>query len=344
MQPTPQTEVSTVAPSPPTGKAVVSAPSRAAGRSSRLRPVLVGAALLLIGGLIGGLIVARRQQADADVLTINGNPITQEQFFHRLQIAAGAPVLRQMYAEEMQLQFAKQMGVLPTQAEVDAKYAEAQKQPNFAQNLKASRQTPEDVKHSLLVNLAQAAIYNKGITVSDADIHAFYDRNTDRRNPQARYYHPEAVQVAVIVTDKPADMDRALHELARGVSFADVARAYSKDQRSAANGGLLPVVQRGRVDPKKFPGLEAKLFGLKPGEQIDRVQIAGAYWIIRCLSHTPETTIPFEQVKDECREGAMLSKGLAANGKSMQDEYTAFQKEAEVKVLWPQYKDTLPVK
>jgi parvulin-like peptidyl-prolyl isomerase len=319
------------------------AKARVQGRANRLFSLLLGIALLLLGGVIGGLIVHQRDQADPVIATVNGAPITQNAFFHRLQIAAGTPVMRQMVAEEMQLQFAKQMGVLPADAEVDSRYTQASQQPQFQANLKSTHQTPDDVKHSLKVNLAQAAVFNKGISVSDSDIHAFYDHNTDKHNPNARYYRPETVQLAVIITDKPANVNQALHDLARGVPFATAAKAYSKD-RSAANGGLLPAIQRGRLDPKKFPGLEKRLFNMQPGEQIDRVKIAGAWWIIRCLNKQSEATVPFDKVKEECRMGAMLAKGLATNGKNMQDEYAAFQKEAEIKALWPQYAEAVSTK
>ncbi|HZP80906.1 MAG TPA: peptidyl-prolyl cis-trans isomerase [Chthonomonadaceae bacterium] len=309
----------------------------------RWRAVGVGLLLALAGYGVGAFITHRRDQASAVIVTVNGTPITQEAFFHRLEIAAGTSVMSQMVAEELKLQFAQKMGVFPTEAEVEARYAEGSKKPDFAENLKKSHQTLEDVKHSLRVYLAEQNVLAKGVTVNDDDIRAFYTAQSDRRNPNARYYRPEAVQIAAIVTATEAEARKALSELARSVPFAQVARAYSKD-RSAANGGLLPPVLRGRVDPKKFPGLEQRLFQMKVGEQIDLVKIAGAYWIIRCVGKQAEATVPFEQVKEECRTGALLSKGMAANGKTVQEQYAAFQKEADIKALWPQYQEAVEKK
>jgi parvulin-like peptidyl-prolyl isomerase len=343
MPPTTPTEITPLAQTPSTAQAVANAKSSSARLSNRLRLLLLGAALFLLGGIAGSLITHLRDPSHAVVASVNGTPITQEQFFHRLQIAAGTPVLRQMTTEELLLAFARQMGVLPTEAEVQAKYDQAQKQPGFTDTLAKSHQTPEDLKHSLLVNLARAAVFDKGVSVTDADIRAFYTLNADKRNPNARYYRPQAVQLAVIITDKTADIDKALHALASGTPFATAARALSKD-RSSANGGLLAPLLRGRMDAKKFPGLEARLFAMQSGQQIDRVKVAGAWWIIRCVGKQAEATIPFDQVKEECREGALLSKGLAANGKSMQEEYAAFQKEAQIKALWPDYAEAVNVK
>ena len=191
-----------------------------------------------------------------------------------------------MVAEEMQLQFAQKQGVLPSDADVDAKLAQAKAQPNFAANLAASRQTEDDLRHSLRVNMAQAAVLTKGVTVTDADVKAFYDKNTDKKNPTSRYYTPDAVQVAVIVTPTQQSANQAVLDLAGGMSFAQAAQKYSKDS-SASNGGLLPAILRGRSNLSKIPGLEPQLFNMQVGQQLSAVKIANAYWIIRCVGRAP---------------------------------------------------------
>ena len=325
-----------------------SAPTKAAGPTRTLqfsrfqtisarKPLLSIAVVFLLGlGVgIGGLLLAQR--AHSVVATVNGVPIRDRAFYHRLELAAGPQVLQQMVNEEMQIQFAAKLGVLPTDAEVEAKLAQARKQPNFAQSLAASRQTEDDLRHSLLANMAQAAVMTKGVTVTDADVQAFYNHNTDKSNPTARYYRPEATQVAVIVTPTQQAQNQALAALAAGTSFAQAAANFSTDP-SKARGGLLAPLLRGRSMVSKIPKLETLLFQMQVGQQRNGVKIGSNWWIIRCVGHSPAIIQPFSAVKDEAREGAMLAKGLPVNGKAMQAAFADFQKVSDIKPIWPQYK------
>ena len=90
------------------------------------------------------------------------------------------------------------------------------------------------------------------------------------------------------------------------------------------------------MDSAKFPGLEAVVFQMAVGQQTEG-QFAGAGWIIRCVGKAPERVVPFEQVKAECREGALLAKGMAKNGKKIEEEFAAYRRSARLEALWPRY-------
>jgi len=315
-------------------------------RRNMLAMALGGAILFALGGVVGSVSAHR---GDNPVLaTVNGVPIDRQQYTHRCETtivnnaAVGPQVLRQMVTEELALQYAAKQGVTPLDLEIEAKYQEAGKSANFADNLKKSFQTPEDVKHAVKTNLARSAVITKGISVSDADVQNFYKVNTDTKNPNARYYRPDAVQVAAIISDKEADINNAVHELATGVAFADVARKYSKD-KSSANGGVLPPIRRGQMNSQKFPGLQNQLFSLKPNQQIDKIKVGNTFWLVRCIGRTQESTVPFEQVKDESRQGALLVKGANTQGQAVQKDYQDFVKNADIKALQPRYRDAVDI-
>ena len=304
---------------------------------ARVPPFLLMPVIFLLGLGAGAAAILMVQYAHGVVATVNGVPIRDGAFYHRLEVAAGPQVLQQMVNEEMQIQFAQKEGVLPTAADVEAKLDVARRQPNFAQTLASSRQTEDDLRHSLLANMAQAAVMTKGVTVTDADVQAFYKKNVDKTNVQSRYYTPEATQIAVIVTATPQAANQALADLSAGMPFAQAAAKYSQDP-SAAHAGLLPPILRGRSNFGKVPRLEDLLFGMQVGQQRNLVQIGKTWWIIRCVGHRPEITQPFDTVKDEARLGAMLAKGIRAKGTSMQAAFADFQKTSDIKPIWPQYK------
>lgn len=141
---------------------------------------------------------------------MNSVPIDKDQFHHALEAAAGPAVIHKLVQDELTLQFAQKKGMAPTDAKVDAKYLAFSLRPGFSTYLASHRMTPEDFKQSLRISMARAAVVGQGVTVSDADIKKFYDENTDPKNPKARYFTPETVQLAVIVTRTEAEANAAL--------------------------------------------------------------------------------------------------------------------------------------
>ena len=293
--------------------------------------------LLIVMGVAVGFGVGHRKDA-GDVLAVNGAQVTRKDFLHRCELAAGPAVARQMVQEELQLQLAQKMGLLPTPEEVDAKWALAGRQPGFEASLAATHKTPEDARRGMLLDLAQNNILTRNVTVTEAEVKQYYDANADPKNPKARYYQPEQVQVAVIVSDREADIQQAIHGLAGGASFADMAARYSKD-KSKSDNGLLPAVRRRQIDPGQFPGMEKSLFAMKVGQQLDSVKIGGAYWIIRCVGKAEEKRIPFETAAEECRQAATLIDGARINGSAIQEASANLQKSAKIEVFDKQYKE-----
>src|SRR5579871_573221 len=311
-------------------------PETARSRQFRL-PVFVPALLALILGMgIGALTVRHYSHADSAIAAVNGTVLTKNDFFHRLERATGPAVLQQMINEDMQLQYAQKLGLAPTEAEIHAAYERMRQQPHFAQQMATSRQSPEDIRHRIAVDLAGVALLGRGQKVTEADMRAYYRAQTDKRNPRALYYHPATATIAVIITPSEVDSRKALSALAEGAPFAKVAAVVSKDQ-SKKNGGMRPPSTQGRTGLSHIPGLVEAIFGMKVHGQLSPRRFAGFWWIIRCLDKTPETIQPYEQVREYCRRGALVAKGFSAHARQTQQDFTAFCKGSQVQVFWPQY-------
>jgi len=297
-----------------------------------LAGIAIGAAGLALGYLWRG------KKDDPPIAVVNGVKIDYMQFAHRCIVAAGPKTLNDMVNEELTVDLARNLGVLPTDAQVQARYDQAAQKPDFAKQLYAAGRTPADYRRQVYVELCQQGFLTRGVTVTDADVRAFYQANTNPKDPQARYYQPDTVQIEVIVTTNPADHSAALAALASGQSFAAVAQQYSKDP-SAANGGVLSPIRKGSLGPKAPPGFEADVFRLQVGQQIDNFPAGKTTWIIRCIGRKPGFLVPFDQVKEECRDGAAIAKGLQTNGATLQAEKAAITKSATITVFWPSQRD-----
>lgn len=299
-------------------------------------PWVAAALALVVGLLLGYLIMRHRHEGQQIVAAVNGTQITKDQLFTRLQEAGGQQVVHKMVEEELQMQFAAKKGLAPTNAEVEARYLMISKDPRFASALLASGMSLEDYKRSLRVRLAQANVLTHGVTVTDAEVRDFYNKQSDPKNPQAQFYKPATMTFRVISAGDQNQAQQALKELSTNTEFALVATHYSIDP-SKSVGGLLSPLQQGHSPLSQVPALETALFNLKVGQNYGPVSFNKAWWIFHCEEKTPGKTTPFEHIKEEARLGAEIVKGTKLNTNAVERDFSDFQRSSNLQSFWPLY-------
>jgi peptidyl-prolyl cis-trans isomerase D len=161
-------------------------------------------------------------------------------------------------------------------------------------------ETPESVRAEYVV-LTLDSVASQ-ITVPEGDLRAFYDQNKSRfgRDEQRRASH---ILFTAGEGGTAKDKDGA-HKVAQEVlakvranpgDFAKLAKQYSKDPGSAANGGDLGLFGRNMM-VKPF---EEAAFSLKEGEISNVVESDFGFHIIRVTEIKPAQIKPFEEVRGE---------------------------------------------
>jgi peptidyl-prolyl cis-trans isomerase SurA len=98
--------------------------------------------------------------------------------------------------------------------------------------------------------------------------------------------------------------NQAMRELRQGRDFADVARQFSTDRKTAAKGGLL-----GNFAPGKLPtAIDRALLTLEPGEYTVPIHIGDSYAIVRLLSRAPSELPTLEEARAELTERVYSEK------------------------------------
>lgn len=141
----------------------------------------------------------------------------------------------------------------------------------------------------------------KGITLSDKDLHDYYEQN------KARYTVAEERRARhiLIAADKDASADAKSKAKARAeallaevrkspASFAELAKKNSADTGSAAQGGDLDWSARGAMVSKP---LEDAVFALKPGEIAPLVESEFGFHVIKLEAVRGGDTKSFESVR-----------------------------------------------
>ena len=111
----------------------------------------------------------------------------------------------------------------------------------------------------------------------------------------------EQVHVRHILVDTPALATTLRDRARKGEDFAALAKQYSKDETSKANGGDLGWVPRGVLDPR----LEAVVFEMQPGQISDVITTQFGYHVAQVLEKDKSRPLPPEVIQN-VRQDAFL--------------------------------------
>src|SRR5689334_20068388 len=209
---------------------------------------------VLLAGLLLTASCGTASKASADVVArVNNKDITttqlEKQFQNRLNGAEQPPsieeqqdlklqVLNQMINDQILLEQASAAGLSATDAEVDVKFNEFKSQyteEKFKELLNEQKMSVDDIRAELRKSITIDKLVNKEITskisVTDAEIKAFYDKNKESFNL------PESYHIAHILVTPVADPD--LHNGKND-------DAKSPEEARAKSARLLKEIQGGR--------------------------------------------------------------------------------------------------
>ena len=114
-------------------------------------------------------------------------------------------------------------------------------------------------------------------------------------------------------------------ELDAGRPFAEVARQFSEDPGSAADGGNLGCFGPGTM----IPEFERAALGLKPGERSEAILSPFGYHVILLLEITEERQLERPERMKELRDGILRGRGARLQRELL--ETVAKQKGVQIK-------------
>jgi foldase protein PrsA len=191
---------------------------------------------------------------------------------------------------------AKQQDIKVTDAEIKKSFDKQRKQAfpkdaDFAKFLKQSGQTEADilqrVRLDTLSNKIRAKVTKGKDQVSDAQITAYYNKN------KARFAQPERRDLRIVLTKDKAKADQALKALKGGQAFKAVAKKFSIDKASKAQGGKLPAVAKGQQEK----ALDTAIFAAKKGKLTGPVKTQFGYYVFEVTKVTKASQQTLDQAK-----------------------------------------------
>jgi foldase protein PrsA len=173
---------------------------------------------------------------------------------------------------------AKEQNIKVSDKEIQKTFAKQKKEAfpkeaDYAKFLKDSGQTEKDiikrVRLDTLSNKIREKVTKGKDKVSDAEITAYYNKN------KTRFAQPERRDLRIVLTKGEAKAKQAKQAIEDGQSFAKVAKKFSIDQASKAQGGKLPAVAKGQQEK----ALDEAIFKAKKGKLTGPVKTQFGYYV-----------------------------------------------------------------
>jgi peptidyl-prolyl cis-trans isomerase D len=178
----------------------------------------------------------------------------------------------------------------------------------------------------------EPARYEKEITFEQEELEKYYRRHLDS------YEIPEQVKAAHILIKVTAKADPAIRQKKRalaekilgearsGKNFAKLARTYSDDAASIAQGGDLGYFNRETM----AAAFEKAAFDLNPGEISDIVETPFGYHIIKCEGRIEAGLKPLADVLDNVKENLRVQKARHLALEKAMDAYNINRKSGDL--------------
>lgn len=171
------------------------------------------------------------------------------------------------------------------------------------------------------------------VEVTDTEIQEYYKSNPDlfKAEEEVKARHilwklpskdaPDFEQKKI---DSLKQAEATAKELKAGADFVELVKKYSQDEATAAQGGDLGWVQKGRM-VKPF---EDVAFGLKLNEISDPVETNFGIHLIQVLEKKESRTLPFDEVKDKVKNSLEGKKKQALR----ESIYNDLKEDAKIEI------------
>jgi foldase protein PrsA len=166
------------------------------------------------------------------------------------------------------------------------------KRADFNKFLKTSGMTMQDllfrVKVDVLTQQVRQKIVQGKDKVSPAAVTAYYNKN------KQRFAQPERRDLLVVLTKTKAKANQAKSALQSGTAWKTVAKKYSIDQASKAQGGKLPGVAKGQQE-KSF---DTAIFSAKKNQLQGPVKTQFGFYVFKVTNVTAASQQTEQQAHD----------------------------------------------
>jgi peptidyl-prolyl cis-trans isomerase SurA len=222
---------------------------------------------------------------------------------HDESLSLKLSILDQLINNEILFQRAKALNLLASDGEVEDRFRQSKSsftEDEFQKKLQESGLSVNDLKNEIRRELSIQKLLNREIvskiSVTDADVADFYDKNRTQFNVAEPQFHVAQIVVtpypdvrlhnrknddATTPDQAKRKVDMLESRLAAGADFSQLAMDYSEDS-NAANGGDLGFIPASSLN-QTDSALKNAILALQPGQVSKPVMLKDGYHIIKLI-------------------------------------------------------------
>jgi len=252
--------------------------------------------LILIGALL--LLVNNIGRGDQAVASVNGEDISKEELYQAMLEGNGRDILDQLILERLVLQEGNKLGIVVSEADIDAELGRVVEE-SFRGDMEQFRLalleygiTEEHVRERIKIERILETIAEGRLEITEETEKEYFAANQDT------FGTPEQVEARHMLLTTREEAEAMLLRLDGGADFAELAKEYSQDPASAAQGGALGFFAQGKMVPE----FDEAAFKLAPGQRSGIVETSFGFHIIEVLNRQEAKEVTFAEVRDTVRE------------------------------------------
>ena len=240
------------------------------------------------------------------VALVDGHPLSRAELVDILMDARGVEVLQQMVVRQLAKEEVRARGLRVTRVEIEREFQQA-----LDTIAKEAGMDPDEATHENKLEALRQVLAERGL--SESEFRIGMERNAYLRacvetelviteetlRAQFGRMYGERVRIRhiQIAQHDRQGLNEALEMLRRGTDFEDVARRFSKNEETAARGGLMPEFTFS--DPRIPAAIRETAFSLKEGAVSNPVLAGQFFHLLRLEVRIPPEHVRLEDVRDE---------------------------------------------
>lgn len=265
-----------------------------------MKPIVTGTfAALAALSMTANALMYLRYSSSRPVVTVGSQVITKKDYQDALDYQTQGAVLKKLVLADLINQAATKAGVMPTDADVDARVAQIRRK-NPAE-LAASDQDPgrmAALRQDLRTQIALENLQMQGVTVTDADVASFYAAHKDL------FKLPQQVKTTLVLAESSVDASSAASLLRQNIA-PDVIARQPRLQVVGMNGcqinwNAVPAVMNTKIS--------AVVLHMKPGDT-ETIRLGKDYLVVRAMKSDQAGVPPLDQIRPAVTRLTQLEKG-----------------------------------
>ena len=265
-----------------------------------MKPFVAGTLVAVSAvSLTANALLYMRWSPNRPLVKVGSAVITKSDYQGAVDYQTQGAVLKKMVFADLVTQAAARAGVTPTDADVDADIADAQRR--NPQALSEANMDPAkmyQLRQDVATDLALENLRIQGVPAGDAEVAAFYAQH------KAAFQLPAQVMTTTVATQSAVDAATAASLLRQGISRDVIAR----QQRLHVVGMDGFTINFQGLPPAVSQKITAIVFGMKPGDT-QTVEVGPQYYLtFRANKRLANEVPPLAQIKDQVTRMVRLTK------------------------------------